>query len=159
MYPIIIPAINNITLLRIKVERNKMTDSTNAAPMKAPNKIAKKPDRENVAVAMLPPPANITKATPKLAPELMPNIEGPANGLLNAVCSINPDTAKAAPLNIAVMVCGKRVSHTINCQPAFSCSFPIRMSQTSAKGMLTVPTAKFAMTSSITSTTKTPLQI
>lgn len=50
------------------------------APTNAPANTEKKPDRLNVPADMLPPKNNITKATPKLAPELMPKIDGPANG-------------------------------------------------------------------------------
>lgn len=50
------------------------------APTNAPANTEKKPDRLNVPADMLPPKNNITNATPKLAPELMPKIDGPANG-------------------------------------------------------------------------------
>ena len=44
-----------------------------------------------------------TNTPTKLAPELMPKIDGPANGFLKAVCSINPQTASALPQSNAVM--------------------------------------------------------
>ena len=43
-----------------------------------------------------------------LAPELIPNTEGPANGLRKTVCICNPLTAKPAPATSAVKACGKR---------------------------------------------------
>lgn len=52
---------------------------------------------------MVPPPASITSATPKLAPELIPKMEESANGLLNTVCNISPEADKAAPQSKAVM--------------------------------------------------------
>ena len=63
----------------------------------------KKPERVTPAVARVPPKASMTKATPKLAPELIPRMDGPAKGLLKAVCNINPEPAKAAPHSRAVM--------------------------------------------------------
>jgi len=77
------------------------------APTNAPANTEKKPDRLNVPADMLPPKHNITKATPKLAPELMPKIDGPANGFLKAVCNINPQTANALPQSNAVKAWGK----------------------------------------------------
>ena len=51
---------------------------------------------------MLPPKNSITNATPRLAPELVPKIDGPASGFLKAVCNISPQTASAPPQNNAV---------------------------------------------------------
>ena len=50
----------------------------------------------------------MTKATPKLAPELIPNTKGPANGFLNNVCINNPEIPKPEPTNMAVIAFGKR---------------------------------------------------
>ena len=104
MYPIIIPVINSMMLLLMRVEKNNINPITTIEPMKAPNIIEKKLDKVTPAVAMVPPPKSMTMATPRLAPELIPRIEGPANGLLKAVCSIKPDPAKAAPHSRAVSV-------------------------------------------------------
>ena len=41
------------------------------------------------------------------APELTPRIYGPARGLRNRVCIINPDTDNAAPANTATMALGR----------------------------------------------------
>ena len=84
-------------LLFISVEKKRISPITTIDPMKAPSITEKKPDKVNTPVAMLPPPASITNATPRLAPELMPRMDGPASGLLNAVCSISPEAASAAP--------------------------------------------------------------
>ena len=74
-----------------------------AEPTNAPVMIARLPDKENnPAVLMELPKTSMTSATPKLAPVLMPKIEGPARGLLNAVWSRRPDTDKAAPQSKAV---------------------------------------------------------
>ena len=102
-YPIIIPAISNITLLRIRTERKSTASITIIAPTNAPTTIERKPESTNCPVTILPPPANTTNATPKLAPELIPKIEESASGLLKTVCKINPDTANAAPQSKAVI--------------------------------------------------------
>ena len=96
-YPIMIPAISNITPLSIRKERNKIKARTATAPASAPRKTEKKPDRLKTPAARLLPPAITTRATPRLAPELIPRIEESARGLLNTVCSINPETERAAP--------------------------------------------------------------
>lgn len=54
------------------------------------------------------PEPKITKATPKLAPELMPNTKGPANGFLNKVCISRPEIPSPDPTRIAVIALGKR---------------------------------------------------
>lgn len=66
---------------------------------------------ESNNVAILPPkiPApRITIATPKLAPELIPNTNGPANGFLNRVCINNPEIPNPEPTKIAVKALGNR---------------------------------------------------
>ena len=50
----------------------------------------------------------ITRATPKLAPELIPNTNGPAKGFLNKVCINSPDIPNPEPTNIAVIAFGNR---------------------------------------------------
>ncbi len=49
----------------------------------------------------------------KLAPELIPSTEGPANGFLNNVCMSNPHTANPPPAQSAVIASGKRTSRTM----------------------------------------------
>lgn len=48
----------------------------------------------------------ITEATPKLAPEVIPNTNGPANGFLNKVCISNPEMPNPDPTKIAVKAFG-----------------------------------------------------
>lgn len=48
----------------------------------------------------------IIRATPKLAPELMPNTKGPAKGFLNKVCIKSPEIPKPEPTRIAVNAFG-----------------------------------------------------
>ena len=98
-----IPAMSSITLLFIKEDKNNTKANTATAPKNAPNMTEKNPESVNTPVAMVPPPASITSATPKLAPELIPKMEESANGLLNTVCNISPEADKAAPQSKAVM--------------------------------------------------------
>ena len=60
-----------------------------------------KPSRLNAIPPMLPD-SKTTKATPRLAPELIPKTEGPAKGLRKTVCICKPLTAKPAPATKAV---------------------------------------------------------
>ena len=131
-------------LLFISVEKKRISPITTIDPMKAPSITEKKPDKVNTPVAMLPPPASITNATPRLAPELMPRMDGPASGLLNAVCSISPEAASAAPHSNAVTACGRRDSQIIKAQLFFSTSFPMRVFHTAPAGILIEPNQRFA---------------
>ena len=134
-----IPVMSSMMLLLIKVEKNRMMPITTIEPMNAPMTIEKNPERVIPAVAMVPPPKSMTMATPKLAPELMPRMEGPANGLLKAVCSMSPEPASAAPHSKAVKAWGIRFSQTMKLQLAFSASPPKRVRITASAGMSTEP--------------------
>ena len=90
------------------------------APINAPSSTEKKPDRLNTPAVMLPPNSSMTKATPRLAPALMPRMDGPASGFLKAVCNISPQTANAPPQSSAVSAWGKRDSQRMKLQLAFS---------------------------------------
>ena len=86
---------------------------TSIAPTKAASRMAMKPLTETPTAEMLPPMSSITNATPREAPLLMPKMDGPANGLRKAVCSISPLTDSEAPQSMAVMACGNLLSSTI----------------------------------------------
>lgn len=144
MYPIMIPIISSIKLFFVKAEKNSKIPMTIIAPAKAPANTARKPDILKTPAVILPPPSNITKATPRLAPVLIPNIEGPASGLLKTVCNINPETAKAAPHSKAVIPCGIRDSSKMNRQLSRSTACPHKISHTAPAGIRTEPTHKFA---------------
>ena len=61
------------------------------------------------AVAKNPPnrpDPKIIKATPKLAPDVIPNTKGPANGFLNKVCINNPEIPSPEPTKIDVTALG-----------------------------------------------------
>ena len=92
----------------------------------------------------LPPQKSMTSATPRLAPVSMPRIEGPASGLLKAVCSSRPATANAAPESSAATICGRRDSRTMNRHTSFSHSRPQRISHTAEAGICTDPNHRLA---------------
>ena len=148
------PMMSSITLLRTTLEKKKMTAITAIAPTKAAKRMATKPETLTEPAEILPPKSNITSATPKPAPLLIPKILGPAKGLRKAVCSISPLTASAPPQSIAVMACGSRDSRTMYCQEGFALSSPSRILTTSAAGILIDPMSRFSANSTTISRLK-----
>jgi len=90
------------------------------------------------------PKPRITRATPRLAPELIPSTSGPAKGFLNTVCICNPLTAKDDPATRAVIALGNLKSKRIDCQTpelvSFMKSIPIML----LMGIFTGPDNKSA---------------
>ena len=85
---------------------NITAESTNSEPKLAANA---NPILEKAIEAKNPVNAEklkTKKATPKLAPELIPNTNGPANGFLNRVCINKPHIDKPDPTKIAVIALG-----------------------------------------------------
>ena len=119
------------------------------APRNAPMMIAINPFMVSMSVVMLPFSSSITIATPKLAPLFIPKMDGPARGLLNAVCNISPHTANDAPQSVAVAACGSLDSIIIYRQVAFSPSSPCRMFITESSGIWIAPVAMFAMNNTV----------
>ena len=130
--------------MRTRVEKKKISAMTVMAPTKAAARMATKPERLTEPAEMLPPRSNITKATPRPAPLLMPKMLGPAKGLRNAVCSISPLTANAPPQRMAVMAWGNRDSRMMKRQEGLALSSPIRIVTTSPMGILTDPITRFS---------------
>ena len=131
---------SSIKLLFTKVEKNNLVPKMSPEPTNAPVMIAKLPDKENnPALPMELPKTSITNATPKLAPVLIPKIDGPARGLLNAVWSRSPDTDKAAPQSKAVKAWGSLDCRMMKDQLLFSVSLPKRILHTERMGMDTEP--------------------
>ncbi len=132
--PIIRIAIVSLTLL----ETAKTANSTKKLPKLAAittlhldiNAVAKSPPNN--------PEPKITRATPKLAPELMPNTKGPANGFRNKVCINSPEIPKPEPTRIAVIALGNLKSVTITSQVVFS-MVPKRLPKILGIGILTEP--------------------
>jgi len=96
---------------------------------------------EIIRMAKIPPKRlepKIMRATPKLAPELMPNTKGPAKGFLNKVCISNPEIPKPEPTKIAVIAFGSLKSVMITSQVEFSI-LPKRLEKILLKGIFTDP--------------------
>lgn len=132
------PTISNATLLWIIREQTSKSIITTIAPRKAPEIMARKPFTDKSSVVRLPLNTRITIATPRLAPLFIPNMDGPARGLQNAVCSINPQIASDAPQSNAVTACGKRDSNTMYLHTGLTLS-PNRIPVTSLHGICTDP--------------------
>ena len=84
----------------------KTTESTRKEPKLEASvilKLVRTKDPKTVPKKVDP---KIKVATPKLAPELIHNTKGPANGFLNNVCINRPLTPKPEPTSIAVIAFG-----------------------------------------------------
>ena len=77
----------------------------------------------------------ITKATPKLDPELKPKTYGPANGFLNKVCINNPDIESPIPTKIAVIAFGNLKLIMMYCQVSLLAFPPNKLLKTSFIGI------------------------
>lgn len=89
------------------------------------------------------PEPKINKATPKLAPEEIPNTKGPAKGFLNKVCINKPHIDKPEPTIIAVIALGKRKFKIIVCQLSLVAIPPVSECKISLKGIDTEPKLMF----------------
>ena len=149
-YPTIIPIMSNIMLLRTTEANIIIMIRIKHAPKNAPNTINIELDKLKDATVPDPIPSNkTTRATPKLAPALIPNIPESAKGLRNVVCNNNPDTAIAPPVKRAVIACGKRDSSTICIHALFCTVCPSNIFTTASIGIETEPKNRFAMNSKI----------
>ena len=133
------PMMSSMTELLTNVEHSSSTAITAMAPAKAANNVAMKPLMVRLPADNAPPTWSITRATPRLAPLLMPKMEGPASGLRNAVCNSSPLAANAPPQRQAVMACGNRVCRMMYRQLSRSTSSPRRMWMISPMGIGTAP--------------------
>lgn len=125
---------------------------------KAPKLAAIGKDQLEVEFAKKKPPKRedprINSATPKLAPEEIPNTNGPANGFLNKVCINKPATDKPEPTNSAVIAFGNLKFKMIVCQLSFALVSPSNVFKMSLKGMETEPKLMFNANSAISKTDK-----
>lgn len=140
-----IPTMSSMTLLRTRVEKSSMRVVTVSAPMSAAVSTAANPIAERVATERLPPRTSITVATPRAAPDVIPNMSGPASGLRKVVCRSSPLAESAAPARSAVSAWGSRLSRMMYLQLWRPSNCPRRMSRMSAGGMCTEPAAILAM--------------
>ena len=128
--------------------------STKKAPRLAANA---RPKLENAIPAILPEKIETPKtnmATPKLAPELIPNTKGPANGFLNKVCINKPQIDKPEPTKTAVMALGILYCKMIYCQDSLAISFPVRVYKIDLRGISTDPKLMFMRIKIINNNTK-----
>ena len=88
-------------------------------------------------------PARITKATPRLAPELNPKTSGPAKGFRNNVCINNPATDKPTPTKMAVIAFGIRNCKIMYSHVSFEGCKPKMLFKTSLIGIKTCPNEIF----------------
>ncbi len=89
-------------------ETNKTAKSTRKLPKLAAITILHLEISNEVNIPPKIPEPNMTKATPRLAPELIPNTKGPARGFLKRVCINSPEIPKPDPTKIAVKALGRR---------------------------------------------------
>ena len=108
---------SSITPERTMADRASISAVTAVAPTKAAATTVICPP-----IAVDVPTARVTMATARLAPLVIPNTDGPAKGLRNAVCSISPATDNEAPQNTATTACGKRLCRMMN--DVVSLTFP-----------------------------------
>lgn len=137
--PNISPIIKMDMVFRTLLAVTKTAIKTNAAPKL--DAIAK-PQLEKAMVAKTPPKIpdpKINKATPKLAPEEIPNTKGPARGFLNKVCINKPLIANPDPTKIAVIAFGNLKCRMINSQLDLELFPPSKMSMISENGIETDP--------------------
>ena len=109
--PIIIPRIRIVIISRTFEETRRTSNNIAAAPIQAaiisaqlpsiPDKFSVKNDGNPIT----------TKATPRLAPELIPRTSGPASGFRKIVCICSPLTLRAIPANIAANAFGNLKSN------------------------------------------------
>lgn len=102
MSPIIKMAIVSLTL----EETTKTASSTKKLPKLAAITTLHLEINNEANIPPNIPDPKITKATPRLAPELIPKTKGPANGFLNKVCINNPEMPNPEPTRMAVMALG-----------------------------------------------------
>ena len=84
------------------------------------------------------PEPKITKATPKLAPELIPKTKGPANGFLNSVCIKSPEIPSPEPTKIAVIAFDNLKFIIMTFQVSLS-EFPNKVETIDFRGILIEP--------------------
>ena len=113
-----------------------MAKSTAAAPTQA---APATPSDENAPERPRRGAPSMKRATPRLAPELMPRTYGPANGLRNRVCISSPLTPSAAPARRATTAFTRRMSTTMRAV-VFGTSPPVSAAKTSPRGTGAPPT-------------------
>ena len=121
-------------------------NSTRPAPKLAATTMPKSLSSPRPASKVPPvaPMVSTIRATPRLAPELMPRTNGPASGLRNRVCICSPLTLRADPARTAVTALGSRNLSTMMLQVSFSGAAPTKIFKMSPRGMRTEPTNRLS---------------
>ncbi len=104
-----------------------------------------------------PPKTELPKikiATPKLAPEEIPNTKGPAKGFRNKVCINKPQIDKPEPTKIAVIALGNLKFKIIVSQLSLVGVPPIKLVKISSKGIETEPKLIFTKNKTTSKTDK-----
>ena len=133
MLATMIPTMSITTLSRILKEMSRIRKSTSPAPSVDAIMTSQLPSMPNCCMpkrVVADPAANITAATPRLAPAVIPKTEGPARGFLKRVCIWRPPTERAAPAKTAVMVLGNLIFRIIASQAEFSVDEPVSILKT-----------------------------
>jgi hypothetical protein len=104
----IIPIIRIVITSLIRDERIITIKMTTPAPAHAAAARIQLPSELTDCIEIPEANPRITKATPRLAPELIPKTYGPAIGFLKTVCIWSPLTASATPTVRAVIAFGTR---------------------------------------------------
>jgi len=102
------PTIRIAIVSRSFWETTKIASNTKVLPKHDAKIIPKEETKKDPKNAGKNADPKITKATPKLAPELNPSTYGPASGLRNKVCISKPLTDNPIPTKTAVIALGKR---------------------------------------------------
>ena len=115
-------------------------------------------DQLDIELVVKKPPKildpNINKATPKLAPEEIPNTKGPAKGFLNKVCINKPQIDNPEPTKIAVIAFGSLKFKMIVSQLSLEGIPPVKVLKMSLKGIETEPKLIFTKNKTTSKTDK-----
>ena len=115
-------------------------------------------DQLDIELVVKKPPKildpNINKATPKLAPEEIPNTKGPAKGFLNKVCINKPQIDNPEPTKIAVIAFGSLKFKMIVPQLSLEGIPPVKVLKMSLKGIETEPKLIFTKNKTTSKTDK-----
>ena len=92
----------------MRCETASTANKTSELPIQEAKTIPYEERKNGLKEAGTTPAPKITKATPRLAPELSPRTSGPASGFLNKVCISKPLTDSPIPAKMATRALGRR---------------------------------------------------
>ena len=118
---------------------NITANNTNNEPSEAAAAIAQLESAKDAITPPRAPEPRIRMATPRLAPEEIPNTKGPARGFLNNVCIRRPLIPRPEPTRVAVRALGNLKFKTMRSQLDLELDPPDKISKRSGKGIATEP--------------------